>query len=139
MRAGIAVVNMDNCLNTDNIVAYVSVDNGQSGKIAVDYIAKKLGGMGKIALIQEETDNPAQILRTKGYELGALVHPGLESVAEQGGHWTEEEGLKIMEDILQSHPDLNGVLCECDNIAIGAVRAAKSAGKTWQEHYRRLQ
>ncbi len=129
MRAGIAVVNMDNRLNTDNIVAYVGVDNGQGGKMAVDYIAKKLGGMGKIALIQGETGNPVQILRTKGYELGALVHPGLESVAEQGGHWTEEEGLKVMEDILQSHPDLNGVFCECDNIAIGAARAAKSAGK----------
>lgn len=129
MKAGIAVVNMDNRLNTDKIVTYVGVDNGQGGKMAVDYIAKKLGGMGKIALIQGETGNPVQILRTKGYELGALVHPGLESVAEQGAHWTEEEGLKVMEDILQSHPDLNGVFCECDNIAIGAARAAKSAGK----------
>ncbi len=41
MRAGIAVVNMYNHLNTDNIVAYVGVDNGQGGKMAVDYIAKK--------------------------------------------------------------------------------------------------
>ncbi len=129
MRAGIAVVNMDNRLNTDNIVAYVGVDNGQGGKMAVDYIAKKLGGMGKVALIQGETGNPVQILRTKGYELGVMVHPGLESVAEQGAHWTEEEGLKVMEDVLQSNPDLNAVFCECDNIAIGAARAAKSAGK----------
>ncbi len=85
--------------------------------------------MGKVALIQGETGNPIQVLRTKGYELGVMVHPGLESVAEQGAHWTEEEGLKVMEDILQSNPDLNAVFCECDNIAIGAARAAKSAGK----------
>jgi ribose transport system substrate-binding protein len=129
MKAGVAVVNMDNRLNTTDVVAYVGVDNGQGGKMAVDYIAKELGGMGKIALIQGETGNPVQILRTKGYELGVAVHPGLESVAEQGAHWTEEEGLKVMEDILQSHPDLNAVFAECDNLAVGAARAAASAGK----------
>jgi ABC-type sugar transport system substrate-binding protein len=129
MKAGVAVVNMDNRLNTTDIVAYVGVDNGQGGKLAVDYIAKKLGGIGKVALIQGETGNPVQILRTKGYELGILVHPGLESVAKQGAHWTEEEGLKVMEDILQSHPDLDAVFCECDNLAVGAARAAASAGK----------
>ena len=129
MRAGVAVVNMDNRLNTTDIVAYVGVDNGQGGKMAVDYIAKKLGGIGKVALIQGATGNPVQILRTKGYELGMLVHPGLEPVASQGAQWTEEEGLKVMEDILQSHPDLDAVFAECDNLAVGAARAAASAGK----------
>lgn len=129
MKAGVAVVNMDNRLNTTDMVAYVGVDNGQGGKMAVDYIAKRLGGIGKIALIQGETGNPVQILRTKGFELGALVHPGLEVAAQQGAHWTEEEGLKVMEDILQSHPDLDGVFGESDNLAVGAARAAASAGK----------
>ncbi|WP_417269797.1 sugar ABC transporter substrate-binding protein [Celeribacter sp.] len=129
MKAGVAVVNMDNRLNTNDIVAYVGVDNGQGGKDAVDYIAHKLGGVGKIALIQGETGNPVQILRTKGFELGALVHPGLEVVAQQGAAWTEEEGLKVMEDILQSNPDLDAVFGESDNLAVGAARAAKSAGR----------
>ena len=129
MDAGIAVVNMDNRLNTSNVVAYVGVDNGQGGKMAVDYIAKQLGGSGKIALIQGETGNPVQILRTKGFELGALVHPSLEVVAQQGAHWTEEEGLKVMEDILQANPDLDAVFGESDNLAVGAARAAHSAGR----------
>ncbi len=129
MKAGVAVVNMDNRLNTTDVVTYVGVDNGQGGKMAVDYIAKQLGGIGKIALIQGETGNPVQILRTKGFELGALVHPGLEVVAQQGAHWTEEEGLKVMEDILQANPDLNAVFGESDNLAVGAARAVASAGK----------
>ena len=129
MAAGIPVVNMDNRLNTTNMVTFVGVDNGQGGKMAVDYIASKLGGVGKIALIQGETGNPVQILRTKGFELGALVHPGLEVVAQQGAHWTEEEGLKVMEDILQAHPEVNAVFGESDNLAVGAARAAKSAGR----------
>lgn len=129
MAAGIAVVNMDNRLNTSNVVTYVGVDNGQGGKMAVDYIAKQLGGIGKIALIQGEAGNPVQILRTAGFDLGALVHPSLEVAARQGAHWTEEEGLKVMEDILQANPDLDAVFGESDNLAIGAARAAKSAGR----------
>lgn len=129
MDAGVAVVNMDNRLNSTDVVTYVGVDNGQGGKMAVDYIASMLGGQGKIALIQGETGNPVQILRTKGFELGALVHPGLEVVAQQGAHWTEEEGLKVMEDILQANPDIKGVFGESDNLAVGAARAASSAGK----------
>ena len=129
MAAGVAVVNMDNRLNTNNVVSYVGVDNGQGGKMAVDYIAKKLGGQGEIALIQGETGNPVQILRTKGFELGALVHPGLKVVAQQGAHWTEEEGLKVMEDILQANPNVKAVFGESDNLAVGAARAAKSAGR----------
>jgi ribose transport system substrate-binding protein len=34
-----------------------------------------------------------------------------------------------MEDILQSHPDLDAVFAECDNLAVGAARAAASADK----------
>ena len=129
MAAGIAVVNMDNRLETTDLVTFVGVDNGQGGKMAVDYIASRLGGIGKIALLQGETGNPVQILRTKGFELGALVHPGLEVVAQQGEHWTEEEGLKVFTDILQANPDIGGVFGESDNLALGAARAASSAGK----------
>lgn len=57
MAAGVAVVNIDNRLDTTNVVAYVGVDNGQGGKDAVDYIARQLGGQGKTALIQGETGN----------------------------------------------------------------------------------
>jgi ribose transport system substrate-binding protein len=128
MKAGIGVVNMDNRLDTTDVVTFVGVDNGQGGKMAVDYIASRLGGIGKIALLQGETGNPVQILRTMGFDLGAAVHPGLKVVAKQGEHWTEEEGLKVFGNILQRSKDVNAVFGESDNLALGAARAAKSAG-----------
>jgi ribose transport system substrate-binding protein len=127
MAAGVAVVNIDNRLDTTDVVAYVGVDNGEGGKMAVDYIAKKLGGQGKIALIQGETGNPVQILRTMGFDLGAAVHPGLKVVARQGSHWTEDHGLEVMTNILQANPDLDAVFCESDNLAVGSARAVSSA------------
>lgn len=127
MAAGVAVVNIDNRLDTTDVVTYVGVDNGQGGKMAVDYLASKLNGQGKLALIQGETGNPVQILRTMGFDLGAAVHPGLKVVSRQGSHWTEDHGLEVMTNILQANPDLNAVFCESDNLAVGAARAVASA------------
>jgi ribose transport system substrate-binding protein len=127
MKAGIAVVNIDNRLDTTDVVSFVGVDNGAGGKMAVDYIASRLGGQGKIALLQGETGNPVQILRTMGFELGAAVHPGLKVVAKQGAHWTEDEGLQVMTNVLQANPDVDGVFGESDNLAVGAARAVASA------------
>jgi ribose transport system substrate-binding protein len=131
MAAGVAVVNIDNRLDTTDVVSYVGVDNGQGGKMAMDYIAKRLGGQGNVALLQGETGNPVQILRTLGFELGAAVHPGLKVVAKQGAHWTEQEGLEVMTNVLQANPELNAVFGESDNLAIGAARAlaATKSGK----------
>jgi ribose transport system substrate-binding protein len=127
MAAGVGVVNIDNRLDTTDVVAYIGVDNGQGGKMAVDYIASRLGGQGKMALLQGETGNPVQILRTMGFELGAAVHPGLKVVAKQGAHWTEDEGLAVMSNVLQANPDVDAVFGESDNLAIGAARAVASA------------
>ena len=127
MAAGIGVVNIDNRLDSTDLVAYVGVDNGQGGKMAVDSIAKRLGGQGKIGLIQGETGNPVQILRSLGFELGAAVHPGLKVVSRQGIHWTEDHGLEVMTNMLQANPDLDAVFCESDNLALGASRAVASA------------
>ena len=128
MKAGVAVVNMDNRLDTTDVVTFVGVDNGQGGKLAVDYIASRLGGIGKVALLQGETGNPVQVLRTMGFDLGVAVHPGLKVAAKQGEHWTEEEGLKVFGDVLQRNRDVSAVFGESDNLAIGAARAAQMAG-----------
>jgi ABC-type sugar transport system substrate-binding protein len=129
MDAGIAVVNIDNRLISTDIVAYVGIDNGQGGKDAVTHIASQLRGVGNVALIQGETGNPVQILRTSGFELGAAVHSGLTVVQRAGIHWTEDHGLEVMTDILQAHPDVQAVFCESDNLALGAARAVQTAGK----------
>lgn len=127
MKAGIGVVNMDNRMDTTNLVSFVGFDNGAGGKMGADFLAERLGGMGKVALIMGETGNPVQNLRTKGFELGALVNAGLNVVGKQGSKWTEDHGQQVMSDILQAHPDLQGVFCESDNLAIGAIRAATAA------------
>jgi ribose transport system substrate-binding protein len=55
---------------------------------------------------------------------------GFEVVAQGWGDWNSEGGLNAMEDIITAHPDINTLLAENDNMAIGAMNAIEEAGLT---------
>ena len=46
------------------------------------------------------------------------------------GEWTDEGGMRAMEDLLTANPDVQLVLAENDWMAMGAIRAIEAAGYT---------
>jgi ribose transport system substrate-binding protein len=46
------------------------------------------------------------------------------------GEWMTEPALRKMEGILNQHPELKGVFCANDMMALGAIKAIDAAGKT---------
>ena len=58
--------------------------------------------------------------------------PGIEVVASLSADWDREKGMKVAEDILQAHPDLDVFVASNDEMAMGALQAVKSAGKLGQ-------
>jgi ribose transport system substrate-binding protein len=52
-----------------------------------------------------------------------------EMLGQGWAHWTADEGLPVMEDLLVANPDINIVLGENDNMMIGAMEALKSVNK----------
>jgi ABC-type sugar transport system substrate-binding protein len=58
------------------------------------------------------------------------ANPGIEVVASIAADWDQEKGLKAAEDILQAHPDVNAIVASNDLMALGAVQAVESAGKS---------
>jgi len=63
-------------------------------------------------------------------QLRQIGHAGFTVVGQGWGSWTQEGGVKAMEDLLTAHPDINAVLAENDSMALGALRAIQAAGKT---------
>ena len=57
-------------------------------------------------------------------DVGAVV------VGVQSGQWEMEKGNKVASAMLREHPDMKALLCGNDNMALGAVAAVKTAGKT---------
>ena len=48
---------------------------------------------------------------------------------EQYSQSTPADGLRLMEDFLQTFPHINGVYNGADSTAVGAAQAVKAAGK----------
>ena len=60
----------------------------------------------------------------------ALSHSEcLEIVAQQTGEFARDKGQQVMEQLIQSRPDITAVYAENDEMALGAVTALKGAGK----------
>lgn len=81
-----------------------------------------------IELVGKESDTNAGI-RSKGYHDIIDQYPDLEMVAQESANWSQKEAFEDMQTLLQSHPDVKGVICGNDTMAMGAMAALKAAGK----------
>ncbi len=82
-----------------------------------------------IVNIQGNLGSSAQIGRTRGLANAAREN-GWDLMAEVSGDFTETKGRETMAALLKRFDNVNVVYCENDNMAIGAIDAIESAGKT---------
>ncbi|MEU1351381.1 ABC transporter substrate-binding protein [Streptomyces sp. NPDC005775] len=111
-------------------VAFLGSDFVEQGKRAADAMIKTTGGKGKVAILLGASGNNVTTDRTKGFvdQLKAEA-PGLEIVAQQTGEFARDKGQQVMEQLIQSKPDITAVYAENDEMGLGAVTALKAAGK----------
>ena len=131
---GVLVINIDNRVDGEAAKAagltlggYVGADNEEGGKLAGEALAAKLGGKGKIAILEGIRGADNAEARKRGCE--AAVKGKLEIVATESAEWDTQKAYEKMQSILAKCPDLNGVFCANDKMAVGAVKAIAEAGK----------
>lgn len=128
---GIKVVSWDDDLGDSDDVAWV-LKNYELGVIIGTAAAKwnneKLGGKGEVALL-DYPSLPICVERTKGItDTIAKLTPNAKIVAE-ASTLNVAQGMANTETILRAHPNVKIIVCDGDGDAIGAVQAAKAAGK----------
>ncbi|WP_151484980.1 ABC transporter permease/substrate-binding protein [Streptomyces albicerus] len=132
-KADIPVVGVDRGVNKAETAALVASDNVAGGKLGAKALAEKLGGKGKIVILQGLAGTSASRERGAGFAEGLKAYPGIEVVARQPADFDRTKGLDVMTNLLQAHPDVQGVFAENDEMALGAIKALGSkAGKSVQ-------
>ncbi|BAS28080.1 sugar ABC transporter substrate-binding protein [Limnochorda pilosa] len=135
-RAGIPVVNLDNRI--DPIAAqesglqvdiFISADNDIGGRLAGAYLAALMGGGGKVAMLEGIPGVENAEGRKRGFLTAMSLFPDIRVVASQTANWQTEEALNVFTNILQAHPDLDGLFAANDMMALGAIQAIEAAGK----------
>lgn len=111
-------------------LAFLGSDFVEQGKRAADAMIKATEGKGKVAILLGSSGNSVTTDRTKGFvDQVKAQAPGLEIVAQQTGEFARDKGQQVMEQLIQSKPDITAVYAENDEMALGAVTALKAAGK----------
>ncbi|MDX3383484.1 substrate-binding domain-containing protein [Streptomyces niveiscabiei] len=132
-KAKIPVIAVDRGVNKAEVNALVASDNVAGGEQAAKTIAEKLGGSGKIVILQGQAGTSAARERAEGFAKGLKAYPGIQVVAQQPADFDRTKGLDVMSNLLQAHPDVQGVIAANDEMALGAVKALGSkAGKSVQ-------
>jgi len=114
------------------IAAFIGSDNYMGGKLAGEYLTQKLNGTAKLAVLEGIPGHETGDARLRGFHDALAGHPGMEIVASQPANWERDQGYNVFQNILQAHPDINGLFAASDLMALGATEAIAAAKKTGQ-------
>ncbi|WP_330467718.1 substrate-binding domain-containing protein [Streptomyces longwoodensis] len=132
-KVKIPVIAVDRGVNKADVNALVASDNVAGGELAAKTVAEKLGGNGRIVILQGQAGTSAARERAEGFAKGLKAYPGIQVVAQQPADFDRTKGLDVMSNLLQAHPDVQGVIAANDEMALGAIKAlGAKAGKSVQ-------
>lgn len=122
---------IDREINEQGIAqAQIVANNYQGAKGSAEVFVEAMGEEGEYAeLLGLESDTNAKTRSTAFHEV-IDQYPDMKMVAQQTANWDQNLAYQKMETILNSHPNLKGVISGNDNMAVGAAAAIKAAGKT---------
>lgn len=125
-KKGIPVMEVDVEVGWDGRVCYVGAGNYNGGVEAGKWYNANLPAGSNIAIIRGAMGDPTHDLRANGC-LDTLE--GMNVVSIQPADSLRDKAVSVMENILTSNPDVKGVFCTNDEMAMGALKAVEAAGK----------
>jgi len=119
----------------DFVASFSGPDNITQGRYAAEIMCDRFKEMGiaEEAQIVEITGQPGYttaIERSEGFQNRLPeVCPDVELMESQPGDWNREKAQQVMEAFLVKYDDIDGVYSGDDNMGVGALNAAKAAGR----------
>lgn len=134
IQAGVVVVNIDNKLDAQQLeteqlhIPFVGPDNRVGAKLVGDYLATKLKSGDAVAILEGLQTSENGRLRKEGFD-ESMKAAGMNVVDSQSAQWEMSKANTIASSMLAEHPEIKAILAANDNMALGAMAAAKSAGR----------
>jgi ribose transport system substrate-binding protein len=128
-KAGIPLVVFNNRMTDIEQVTYVGSDDETIGYEITKYMLTSMGGKGKIIHIDGV---PAAITaqnRKKGFDRALKEFPQVELLASQPGNYRRLPAVQVFENLMQRFPQIDGVFCANDDMAVGVAEALEAAGR----------
>lgn len=137
-KAGIPVIVTNSNIAEEGfpfVASFSGPDNITQGSRSAEIMCDKFKAMGieneaRVVQISGQPGYTTAIERQKGFDDRLPeVCPNVTLVETQPGDWNREKSQKVMEAFLVKYDDIDGVYAGDDNMGVGALNAAKAAGR----------
>jgi ABC-type sugar transport system substrate-binding protein len=130
VAAGIPVINVNVMTDSDKVVTRIRSDDDVIGRMQADFMGERLKGVGNVVMLRGAPGTSWAEIRGNAFKQQmAAKYPNVKILGEQYSQSTPVDGLRLMEDFLQTFPQLTAVYNGADSTAVGAAQAIASAGK----------
>lgn len=115
----------------DKVLSHIGIDNHAAGAQLARWLEAKLKAAGKrnVIIIAGIPGNEATDSRANGYREVLQNNPAIDVLDIRLAGDKREEGLMVMDDMLQRFSKIDGVICSNDELALGAISAINEAGR----------
>ncbi|MCI8991715.1 MAG: substrate-binding domain-containing protein [Eubacterium sp.] len=132
LDAGIPLINFDRTLGGVTPDYYLAGDNPGCGKNGADWMVEQLGEDFTVVVCSVTSWGAIAEERKEGFETRlAEIAPNAKVLNEYASESaSQEDGLKLMADVLQSNPEVDAVFCVDDEQGVGILQAINEAQRT---------
>ena len=127
--ARIPVININVMTDSPHVAIRIRSDDKFLGRKEGELMAQVLGRKGNVVMLKSAAGASPFELRSAGFKEYIRANTSIKILGEQNSVNTPDQGLKLMEDFMQTFPQIDGVMCAADFLAIGAAQAIRAAGK----------
>lgn len=127
--AKIPAVNVTDRSDSGTFVAFVGASDYKLGLETGRYLIKAMGGKGNLVVLEGVKGALTSIDRVRGLNEAVKEAPGIKLLASQPGNYQRLQALQVMENLMQSHPKIDGVFAANDAMAAGAIEALDGANR----------
>ncbi len=130
VAAGIPVINVNVMTDSDKVVTRIRSDDDVIGRMQADFMGERLKNGGNVVMLRGAPGTSWAEIRGNAFRQRLKdKYSTVNVLGEQYSQSTPVDGLRLMEDFLQTYPQISGVYNGADSTAVGAAQAVKSAGK----------
>lgn len=126
-KKDIPVLLSDTDAEWEDKTTYIGTDGFTIGKLAGALLGSMLHPGDQVAIIDRTLSDPVMMDRVKGAKK-SLEDVGIEIATEQSGYDQFDNPKPVINNILQTYPDIKGVFATTDRLALEALEVIKEKG-----------
>lgn len=129
VAAKIPVIGMTDRPAGGELVSFVGVDDYRLGLETSTNLFKAMGGKGNVIALEGVKGTLTSTDRMRGFTDALKQFPNVKLLASQPANYQRLQALQVMENLMQTHAQVQGIFAANDAMATGVVEALAAANR----------